>query len=125
MMRRLPLVLGLCLLAGCSTGSSRKYVVFFTHGSATLDSTAQMIVSHAAKTAVDRGAGSVIVEGYAAAHGDLSADELLAIDRARNVADQLAHDGVAQSAIQQSPRAPSNENASVAARRVEIEIVSP
>jgi len=125
MMRRLSLVLGLCLLAGCSTGSSRKYVVFFTHGSATLDSPAQAIVSHAAKRALERNAGSVVVEGYAAAHGDLSADELLSIDRARVVADQLARDGVPQGVIRQTPRAPSNENASVAARRVEIEILSP
>ncbi|MBS4073657.1 OmpA family protein [Ameyamaea chiangmaiensis] len=123
-MRRLSLVLGLCVLAGCSTGSSRKYVVFFTHGSAALDETAQTIVSHAAATALAKGRANVIVEGYAAAHGDLSADELLAMDRARIVADQLARDGVAPSAIRQAPRAPSNENVSVAARRVEIEIVA-
>ncbi|NVN12410.1 MULTISPECIES: OmpA family protein [Nguyenibacter] len=121
-MRRLSLILGLCLLAGCTNGPSRKFVVFFTRDSSRLDDPARWVVTHAAQQAALYPQASVSVEGYAAAHGDLSADALLAVDRAKKVADQLVADGVAPSRIRQTPRPPSNEDGAVGARRVEIEI---
>jgi outer membrane protein OmpA-like peptidoglycan-associated protein len=121
-MRRLSLVLGLCLLAGCANGPSRKYVVFFTRDSTTLDDPARWVVTHAAQQAMQYPQSVITVEGYAAAHGNLSADELLAVDRTKKVSNQLVGDGVAAGRIRQVPRAPSNEDGSVGARRVEIEI---
>ncbi|GBQ82901.1 hypothetical protein AA13595_1040 [Gluconacetobacter johannae DSM 13595] len=123
-MRRLSLVLGLCLLAGCATGPSRKYIVFFTRDSTALDDPARLVVAHAAEQAAHYPNSVINVEGYAAAHGDLSADALLAIDRAKRVSAQLAADGVAGGRIRQKPRAPSNEDGAVGSRRVEIEITA-
>ncbi|MBB2202402.1 OmpA family protein [Gluconacetobacter tumulisoli] len=124
-MRRLSLVLGLCLLAGCTTGPSRKYIVFFTRDSTVLEDPARLVVTHAAEQAARYPYSVVNVEGYAAAHGDLSADALLAIDRARRVSAQLVADGVSGNRIRQKPRAPSNEDGAVGSRRVEIEIAAP
>jgi outer membrane protein OmpA-like peptidoglycan-associated protein len=68
----------------------------------------------------------VQVEGYATAGNDLSADSLLAVQRAKLVAQQLHDDGVSGDRIRQTPRAPSTTEASaVGSRRVEIELVSP
>ncbi|AHI24632.1 OmpA family protein [Komagataeibacter swingsii] len=121
-MRRLSLLLGLGLLTGCAGGHPGKYVVFFTQNSTQLDAPAQMVITQAAQRAVSTHA-RVRVEGYAAASHDLSADELLAIDRAKIVARQLAVDGVDASRISQQPRGPlNNENGALASRRVEIEV---
>ncbi|MBB2155997.1 OmpA family protein [Gluconacetobacter diazotrophicus] len=121
-MRRLSLVVGLCLLAGCASQPSRKYVVFFTRDSVKLEDPALWVVTHAAQQAARDPQSVITVEGYAAAHGDLSADALLAVDRAKKVSSQLVADGVAAGRIRQMPRAPSNEDGAVGSRRVEIEI---
>ncbi|MBB2204407.1 OmpA family protein [Gluconacetobacter takamatsuzukensis] len=124
-MRRLSLFLGLCLLAGCADGPSRKYVVFFTRDSTALEDPAVWVVQHAAEQAAHYPQSVVTVEGYASAHGDLSADALLAIDRVKKVSGQLVADGVRAERIRQRPRAPSNEDGAVGSRRVEIEIAAP
>ena len=121
-MRRLSLLLGLGLLTGCAGGHPGKYVVFFTENSTQLDAPAQTVITQAAQRAVASHA-KVRVEGYASASHDLSADELLAIDRAKIVARQLVVDGVDTSRIRQQPRGPmNNESGALASRRVEIEV---
>ncbi|MBE7619972.1 OmpA family protein [Gluconacetobacter entanii] len=121
-MRRLSLLLGLGLLTGCAGGHPAKFVVFFTQNSTQLDTPAQTVISQAAQRAL-AGHGTVRVEGYAAASKDLSADELLAIDRAKIVGRQLVVDGVDASRIRQQPRGPvNNEDGALASRRVEIEV---
>ena len=128
-MRRLPLLLLVCVLVGSLAACSlfggnalgRKYVVFFNKDSATLDTSAREVVAHAATAAADNPSMDVLVAGYAAAHGSLSADEALSGHRADVVADALRADGVAANRIQLSPRKPSNQDAGVGARRVEID----
>ncbi|GBR02103.1 OmpA family protein [Acetobacter oeni] len=123
-MRRLLPVVGLCFLAGCAAGPGRQYVVFFGSGSTALDDPAKNVVAEAAAWSAKRPDLTVEVEGYARNGGDLSADELLAIDRAKVVAQQLVADGVPARRILQKPRAPSNSEGVVGSRRVEIELVS-
>jgi outer membrane protein OmpA-like peptidoglycan-associated protein len=127
-MRRVPLLFAACLLAGLSGCSvfqggalGRKYVVFFDARSASLDRPARQVVSDAADAAADTPALDVLVEGYAAAHGNLSADEQLSAQRADVVASALRADGVAANRVRVRPRAPSNEEPGVGARRVEID----
>jgi outer membrane protein OmpA-like peptidoglycan-associated protein len=127
-MRRLPLLLAACLLGGLSGCSvfeggalGRKYVVFFSTGSAALDRPARNVVSDAADAAADNPALDIQVAGYSAAHGSVSADEQLSARRADVVASALRADGVAANRIQVRPRAPSNEDPGVGARRVEID----
>lgn len=125
MMRRLLPIVILSLLAGCANVPARKYVVFFSPNSATLDEAAQNVVTEAAQIAERYPAGILKIEGYAAAGKDLSADELLAIDRTKVVSKQLVSDGVAENRLRQQPRPTTGEDKSVAARRVEIEFVAP
>ncbi len=124
-MRRLPLLLVICLLPACSLfeggALGRKYVVFFNKDSASLDQAARVVVADAATAAADNPSLDVLVAGHAAAHGSLSADEALSSRRADIVANALRADGVAANRIQVSPRRPSNEDAGVGARRVEID----
>ncbi|NHN85392.1 OmpA family protein [Acetobacter musti] len=124
-MRRLLPAVGLCFLAGCATGPGRQYVVFFGSGSTALDDSARNVVSEAASWSAKRPGMTVEVEGYARSGKDLSADELLAIDRAKVVAQELIADGVPANRIVQKPRPPSNADGVVGSRRVEIELVSP
>ena len=125
-MRRLMTVLGLSLLAGCASEPPRKYVVFFANSSTELDDAARNVVQQAAELAQKYPSRLVQVEGYATAGQDLSADSLLAIQRAKRVAQQLSDDGVSGDHIRQTPRAPSNtEGSAVGSRRVEIELVKP
>ncbi|OUI84567.1 OmpA family protein [Acetobacter orientalis] len=124
-MRRLMTVLGLSLLAGCASEPPRKYVVFFANSSVELDDAARNVIQQASELAQQNLSRVVQVEGYATAGNDLSADSLLAIKRAKLVAQQLQTDGVSGDRIRQTPRAPSNtEGSSVGSRRVEIELVS-
>jgi outer membrane protein OmpA-like peptidoglycan-associated protein len=128
-MRRLPLLLLVCVLVGCLGACSllggnalgRKYVVFYTKDSASLDASAREVVAQAATAAADNPSMDVLVAGYAAAHGSLSADEALSGRRADIVADALRADGVAANRIHLSPRKPSNQDSVVGARRVEID----
>jgi len=126
-MRRLFLLLGVCLLSGCATFGSqgeagRKYVVFFTRGSARIGSTAGMVIAHAAQVAARHPDAQVMVAGFAAAHGNLDADQALSGQRAEAVAAALQADGVAPARIVERPRPPSNEDPGVAAHRVEISL---
>ena len=137
-MRRLPvlaapqcLLLGLLsgVLPGCATTGSddetgHKYVVFFDTGSARIESTAADVVSLAAGVA-KRNPGTVVtVAGYAAAHGNIDADQALSASRADAVAAGLEADGVPAARVRENPRPPSNEQPAVAARRVEISFVA-
>ena len=130
-MRRLSCLVGFCLLSGCATMSAgtsevgRKYVVFFTKGSSAIDGPGRGVVSHAAAAATRHPEVTVLVAGYAAAHGDLDADEALSEARTQAVAAALQADGVAPGRIRESPRAPSNEQPGVSARRVEIGFAAP
>ncbi|GAN61139.1 hypothetical protein ACI01nite_05690 [Acetobacter cibinongensis] len=125
-MRRLLTVLGLSLLAGCASEPPRKYVVFFANSSVELDDASRNVIAEASAQAQKHSSHVVQVEGYAGAGNDLSADALLAVQRAKLVAQQLHDDGVSGDRIRQTPRAPSSTEAStVGSRRVEIELVSP
>ncbi|CEF42816.1 MULTISPECIES: OmpA family protein [Acetobacter] len=125
-MRRLLPVLGLSLLAGCATQPARKYVVFFANNSVELDSSSRAVISEISAKAQRHPSRVVQIEGYAGAGQDLSADSLLAVQRAKLVAEQLHQDGVSGDRIRQTPRAPSTTEASaVGSRRVEIELVNP
>jgi len=111
-------------LAGCTSSTERdKYVVFFTTGSTALDEAGQEVVSAAAEDARRSHASTVEVEGYAAAHGDLSADEMLAVTRAKSVVAMLGQDGVGSAHIIQTAHSPANNaDSRVAARRVTIDV---
>lgn len=130
-MRRLSCLVGLCLLSGCAIFDGeqntvgRKYVVFFTKGSASITGAGNGVVSHAAMAAKRHGEFSVLVEGYVAANGDRDSEVLLAHARTEAVAAALRADGVDVSRIHEDPRPPSNEDSGVGARRVEIGFVSP
>ena len=124
-MRRLPLLILIFLLSACSllggNALGRKYVVFFGKDSTSLDRPAREVLAHAADAAADNPSLNVLVAGYAGANGSLSADEALSGRRAEIVADALRADGVAANRIQISTRKPSNQDAGVGARRVEID----
>ena len=129
-MRRLhiaSLAAAAAFLASCAPGGddsqvAPKTVIFFEHGSVALQPTAQQLVAEAARQAGRPPSDNVTVAGYAAAHGDIDADEQLAAGRSRRVAALLQQDGVAASRIQVIPRPPTNEAPPVAARRVEITV---
>lgn len=125
-MRRLLPLLSLSILAACAAQPARKYVVFFTNQSVELNDTARSVIAEVANKAQRHPGAIVQVEGYAAAGKDLSADALIAIQRAKLVADTLYEDGVSGDRIRQTPRAPtSGEGMTVGARRVEIELINP
>lgn len=124
--RALAPLAGILLLSACADQAPRKYVVFFSNRSAELDEAASTVVAQVAEKASHHPSRIVQVEGYAAAGGDLSADALLAIQRAKVVTEKLQADGVPADHIVQTPRAPSTlEGMAVGSRRVEIELVSP
>lgn len=103
----------------------RKYVVFFTKGSSSLDGPGSVVVSHAAKVAGRHPDSAIVVAGFAAAHGNLDADQALSAARADTVSTALQADGVAASRVSEHARPPANEDPGVAARRVEIGFSSP
>ncbi len=127
-MRRLPIVfLAAAALASCGPDDADnqarpKTVIFFDHASVVVQPAAQQLVALAARQAARNPSDGVTVAGYAAAHGDIDADEQLADERARRVAALLEQDGVAAGRIQVIPRPPNNEAPPVAARRVEITV---
>ncbi|MCQ9155087.1 OmpA family protein [Acidomonas methanolica] len=123
-------LLGLSLMAAaflgaCTSGSGRdRYPVFFEAGSTTISPVGAQIVAQAAAEARASNAKVVEVVGHAAAHGtNLSAEELLAVDRAKAVAAELMKDGVGGAQITQIAHPPHNSQAgTVASRYVSIEI---
>ena len=138
-MRRLPvaavpqlLLLGLLsgVLPGCASTENgggetgHKYVVFFDTGSARIMAPADDVVSLAAAVAKRNPDTTVMVAGYAAAHGNIDADQALSASRADAVAAGLEADGVPAARVRENPRPPSNEQPAVAARRVEISFVA-
>ena len=118
---RLSLIMS-ALVGACamSEPTQPKVLVFFEHDSTALDSAAQAEVAGAAREADASPSSLITVAGYALANGNISADAQLAATRARLVAALLQRDGVAASRIEVIPRDPSNEDAAVGARRVEI-----
>ncbi|WP_051528282.1 OmpA family protein [Asaia astilbis] len=127
MMRRLPVLLSISALAGlaaCSNGPDRdRYPVFFGPASTALSLAAQTIIDKAAADARDTHARTVEVIGHAGAGANLSADELLSVERAKVVAAALAKAGVGGAQISQIAHPPkNNEDASVASRLVTIEV---
>ncbi len=126
-MRRLLTLSVAASLAACamSEPSRPKILVFFQHDSTRLDPAAQAQVASAAREAVASPSSLLTVAGFAAANGSLDADQRLAASRAQLVSALLQQDGVAASRIEVVPRAPSNEDAAVGARRVEISIGDP
>lgn len=126
-MRRSSMVVSLTALVGLAScahsGDRDRYPVFFEPASTTLSSTAGDIVARAAADARKQHANTVEVIGHAGAHGNLSADELLAMTRAKNVAAALQQAGVGEAHITQIALPPSNnQDAAVASRVVTIEI---
>ncbi len=128
-MRRLSALAVMCLLSGCAMPGGgggeigRKYVVFFTRGSAEIDAPGRAVVSAAAAVASRHPGANLVVAGYAAAHGNLSVDENISASRADAVAAALRADGVAAARITEHARSPANEDPAVAARRVEVGFV--
>lgn len=126
-MRRLPVMLSVCALAGlaaCTNGADRdRYPVFFEPASTTVSPTAQAIIDKAAADARDNHAKTVEVIGHAGARGNLSADEMLSVERAKIVAAALTKAGIGSAQITQIAHPPkNNEDASVASRLVTIEV---
>ncbi len=126
-MRRLPVMLSVCALAGlsaCTSGADRdRYPVFFEPASTAVSPTAQAIIDKAAADARDNHAKTVEVIGHSGAHGNLSADEMLSVERAKVVAAALTKAGVGGAQITQIAHPPkNNEDASVASRLVTIEV---
>ncbi len=121
-MRQIMALIVPALLMSCamSEPARPKILVFFEHASTVLSPLAEHQVEGAAKVANESPSALVTVAGYAAAHGDLDVDAQIAAQRAQLVATALQQDGVAASRIQVIPRAPSNEDSAVGARRVEI-----
>jgi outer membrane protein OmpA-like peptidoglycan-associated protein len=137
-MRRVPVLFALsvslglssALLSGCaSDGGSgsetgRKYVLFFTKDSTAISPAGAGVLKEAAAVAVRHPDMTLLVAGFAAAHGDLDADAALSERRAQLVAATLQADGVAASRIAEHARPPANEDPAVSARRVEVSFVS-
>ncbi|MBB3174190.1 outer membrane protein OmpA-like peptidoglycan-associated protein [Endobacter medicaginis] len=127
-MRRWAMLFGLTvfsgtMLAGCADdGPGRRYVVFFSKGSAGIDTAADRVIRAAATAAAGYPASPVTVAGYAAANGSRDAEEALVGSRIAIVSATLRIDGVDPARIVTQPRPPSNETPTVGARRVEITI---
>lgn len=126
-MRRLPVMLSVFALTGlsaCNGGADRdRYPVFFEPASTTVSASAQNIINQAAADARDTQAKTIEVIGHAGAHGNLSADEMLSVERAKVVAAALTKAGVGAAQITQMARPPkNNEDAAVASRVVTIEV---
>lgn len=128
-MRRLFPVLALSLLAGCAeTGgdeTGRKFVVFFRHDDPTVTALAGRVIGTVAQIAKRHPDRSVLVAGFAAAHGNIDADQALSAQRADNVAAALRADGVPAVQITERARPPANEAPAIAARRVELSFPPP
>ncbi|AYN86956.1 MULTISPECIES: OmpA family protein [Commensalibacter] len=126
MRRFVPVLLASILLGACSQSGSltqkndRTYVVFFPFASTDLDDSANKTISQAATYAKKFPEKQVYVKGYAAIYGDLSKDEMMAIQRAKIVAQKVVDDGVLSNRVHDIPRPPENRKSQVAARRVEI-----
>lgn len=104
-------------------GRIATVIRYFCPRSVKLSSTADVVIARAASDAIKEHARKVTVIGHAEVGRNLSADELLAIKRAANVAEALARQGVDGRIIQQKSRAPRNaKDAVVASRTVTIEI---
>lgn len=128
MRRSLPVIFTAFLLGACSHSASlpqdnnRTYVVFFPFASTQLDDAANKTISQATTYAQHFPEKQVFVKGYAAVYGDLSQDEMLAIQRARIVTQKVIDDGIPADRVHDTPRPPEDRKNQVAARRVEIQI---
>ncbi len=126
-MRRFVLVLlASVLLGACSQSASlpknndRIYVIFFPFASTDLDDAANKTIFQAVTYAQKFPEKQVYVRGYAAIYGDLSKDEMLAVQRSKIVAQKVVDDGIKANRVHDTPRPPEDRKSQVAARRVEI-----
>ncbi len=121
----LALATSLGLLAGCAGDDAngdvgRKYVLFFTKGSTDISPAGSGVLRQAALVSSHHPGLGILVAGFAAAHGNIDADQALSEKRAQIVAAALQGDGVPANRIVERARPPSNEDPGVAARRVEV-----
>lgn len=105
-----------------SPTNNRLYVVFFPIESTSLDDAANKTIRQAVDYARNFPDKQITVKGYAAVYKDLSQDELLAIQRAKVVTQQIIQQGIAADRVHDTPRPPEERKSQVAARRVEIQI---
>lgn len=125
-MRCAALLLMLSALTAASAQAAekpRRFVVFFTEWSAAVDAPADGVISEAATFAKAHPRGLVRVYGFADPTGSKEANSLLSELRAQRVSDQLKHDGVRGSRINQVGRgAVKYALTALESRRVEVEI---
>ena len=122
-MRRLALLLSICLGACTTPQSSQRFVVFFQEWSAALDDNAQAAINAAAQWANAHPAEPVIVTGFADPEGSRKANIDLSRTRAQVVVDQLTRDGVVPGRIRLTAQGPTDfSQTSQESRRVVIAI---
>ena len=103
-MRRLFLLGGIALLAGCAhpEPDSQRFPIFFTSWSADLDPEAIGLIKQAADWATAHPNAPVLVSGFADPEGSPQANKDISRLRAQVVADQLVKDGIASGRISQT-----------------------
>jgi outer membrane protein OmpA-like peptidoglycan-associated protein len=103
-MRRLLMLGGIALLAGCahSEPDSQRFPIFFTSWSADLDPEALGLIKHASEWATAHPNAPVLVSGFADPEGSPQANKDISRLRAQVVADQLVKDGVAATRVSQT-----------------------
>jgi outer membrane protein OmpA-like peptidoglycan-associated protein len=126
-MRRLGILfLLLCAAAGSARAAdapSQNFVVYFQEWSASLDDSAQSVISRAAELLKSQGGNVAHVNGFADPTGSKKANILLADLRAQMVVDQLQSDGADPRRIRQRGHGSVNfALTSQESRRVEISI---
>jgi outer membrane protein OmpA-like peptidoglycan-associated protein len=108
-----------------ASAESRNVVIFFTKWSARIDKPAADAVRDAAAMARERGAGTLLVTGFADTAGSPRAGALLSATRAQVVVDQLTADGVPAARIHQTSKGSTAfVGTSLESRRVTITIPS-
>ena len=111
------------LLASCATKPTepQRFAVYFETGGATLTDEGRQVVAQAASAARAHPPSRITVEGHA--DGGTTNDAALADRRAIAVIGTLVGDGVAATAIEKIPGAPSEGASGVAAHQVIIRLM--
>ena len=111
------------LLPVMASAETRNVVIFFTEWSAQVDQVAGASINEAAKLANQRGAGTIVVTGFADNTGTAKATALLSSTRAQVVVDRLVADGVPQRRIRVNSKGGTGfVQSSVESHRVTIDI---